>query len=178
LVSPQYQAYFADTGATVGAIGPAVDPSGGDVADVAAGSRQQSRRPSLIGALASAPRASGAPTSKAAAAWYRVQNSRYQLHGRSRLGIKNRQRASLLSFLAANDQLKVSQIGLWIDSEGPQEQSQNVISGVARPNEQATDAKLLLQLGIGLGFVYLSFLVAWFWTTRDRPHGVARVVRF
>jgi hypothetical protein len=40
------------------------------------------------------------------------------------------------------------------------------------------DARLLLGLGLALGLAYLAFLVAWFWLTRNRTHGVARVVRF
>jgi hypothetical protein len=41
-----------------------------------------------------------------------------------------------------------------------------------RPREEApdglTDSRLLVQLGIVLGFVYLAFLTVWFWATRLR----------
>jgi hypothetical protein len=48
-----------------------------------------------------------------------------------------------------------------------------------RPREEAadglTDSRLLVQIGIALGFVYLAFLTIWFWATRLRwnPRRVA-----
>jgi hypothetical protein len=73
---------------------------------------------------------------------------------------------------------KSNQIGSWIGVEHAQKPGRKLISSPVRPNERIADAKLLLRLGIGLGLAYVVFLVAWFWTTRDRRHGVARVVRF
>jgi hypothetical protein len=57
-----------------------------------------------------------------------------------------------------------------IGYQTPRSTDQTVIS--------AGDARRLLQLGVGLAFAYLVFLVCWFWKTRDRPQGVGRVVRF
>jgi len=48
----------------------------------------------------------------------------------------------------------------------------------SRPSAGTTDARRLLQLGLALGIVYLLFLIAWFWGTRGRRHGVGRMVRF
>src|SRR5204863_1910889 len=75
LVSPQYQPKTADTGPKVGGTGPAADPSGGDVADVAAGSDS----PRRLGQFGSSLVGGHLRT----AAWYRTQNTRYQLHQRS-----------------------------------------------------------------------------------------------
>lgn len=50
--------------------------------------------------------------------------------------------------------------------------------GPAEPRSPAADTRMLLELGLGLGFAYVAFLACWFWKTRDRPHGVGRVVRF
>jgi hypothetical protein len=31
------------------------------------------------------------------------------------------------------------------------------------------DTRLMLQIGVGLGLLYIGFLVVWFWATRFRP---------
>jgi hypothetical protein len=36
--------------------------------------------------------------------------------------------------------------------------------------EGATDSRLMMQIGMLLGFAYLGFLTVWFWATRLRPH--------
>jgi hypothetical protein len=201
LVSPQYQAKAADTEAKAGPTGPAADPSGGDATDatdVAAGSDSESRLVQLAGAgvgavpvptrrlvaggqagLAarqglSARQARSAPLS---ATWYRMQKSRYQLHQRSPQEMGDPLGAMALPFLRDNLESKVDQIGQQIGRRNAQANGPKVISSAGRPTEQVADARLLLRLGLALGLAYLVFLVAWFWTTRDRTHG-ARAVRF
>jgi hypothetical protein len=36
--------------------------------------------------------------------------------------------------------------------------------------EAARDSRLMMQIGMLLGMVYLGFLTIWFWATRLRPH--------
>jgi hypothetical protein len=50
-------------------------------------------------------------------------------------------------------------------------------SGQSERTEHAADARILLQLGVGLAVLYVLFLIVWFWATRAR---VARrhMVRF
>jgi len=198
LVSPQYQAKAADTEAIAGPTGPAADPSGGDATDVAAGSDPESRLIQLAGAvvgavpvptrrlmaggqagLAARPRfnARQARTAPLSVAWYRTQKSRYQLHQRSPQEMGDRLSAMAPPFLGDNLESKVDQIGQQIVQRDVQANGPKVISSAVRPTEQVADARLLLRLGLALGLAYLVFLVAWFWTTRDRTHG-ARVVRF
>jgi len=83
-----------------------------------------------------------------------------------------------LSFVRWNGDSKANRIDRKIVLNVTQAHSSKVISSAVHSNEQVADARLLLRLGIALGLAYLVFLVAWFWTTRDRRHGVARVVRF
>jgi hypothetical protein len=73
---------------------------------------------------------------------------------------------------------KVDQIDQQIVQRDAQANGSKVISSAVRPTTQVADARLLLRLGLALGIAYLVFLVAWFWTTRDRAHGFARVERF
>jgi hypothetical protein len=170
LVSPQYQAKTADIAAKAGSTGPAADQSGGGIATVAAASdppRRRAQRPLAI-------EQTGLP----AAAWYRVRKARYQW----RYGIQHAIRAiqntmpSVL-FLANRDR-KPDQIITQTARGGAQSQHPRLISSAVRPNDRVADARLLLRLGLALGLAYLVFLVAWFWGTRDRRHGVERVVRF
>jgi hypothetical protein len=196
LVSPQYQAKAADTEARAGPTGPAADPSGGDATDVAAGSDPESRLMQLAGAvvgavpvptrrlvaggqagLAARLSARQARTAPLSTAWYRTQKSRYQLHQRSQQEIGDPLSVVVPPFLRDNLKPKVDQIGQQIVRRDAQANGPKVISSAVRPTEQVADARLLLRLGLALGLAYLVFLVAWFWTTRDRTHG-ARVVRF
>jgi hypothetical protein len=192
LVSPQYQAKAADTEAKAGPTGPAADPSGGDATDatdVAAGSDPESRPMRLAGSVVGAGGQAGLAarqglsgrqghTAPLSAAWYRTQKSRYQLHQRSSQEISDRVSAMTPPFLRDTLDSKVDQIGQQISQRDAQANGPKVISSAVRPTEQVADARLLLRLGLALGLAYLVFLVAWFWTTRDRAHGVARVERF
>ena len=117
-------------------------------------------------------------TAPLSAAWYRTQKSRYQLHQRSPQEMSARLSVMVPPFLRDNLEPKVDQIGQQIVQRDAQANGPKVISSAVRPTEQVADARLLLRLGLALGLAYLVFLVAWFWTTRDRAHGVARVERF
>ncbi len=174
LVSPQYQAKTTDTGPKVGAAGPAADPSGGGVADVAAGSDSQGRLTQFGSSLVGGH----LPNTPSTVVWYRTQNTRYQLHQRSSQRGGARQSDMSLSFVRWNGDSKTNRIDRQIVLNVTQAHGSKVISSAVHSNEQVADARLLLRLGIALGLAYLVFLVAWFWTTRDRRHGVARVVRF
>jgi hypothetical protein len=166
LVSPQYQAKTSDTGPKGGATGPAADPTGGSDPQ----GRLTQFGSSLVGGHL--------PTRPPAAAWYRTQNARYQLHQRSSRRMSSRQNAMSLSFVRWNGDSKTNQIDRQIVVKDAQAHGSKVISSAVHPGEQVADARLLLRLGIALGLAYLVFLVAWFWTTRDRRHGVTRVMRF
>jgi len=188
LVSPQYQAKTADTEDKAG---PAADPSGGDVAAVAAGSGPRGRWTQLAGAVAgaeplalrrvvagpalSAPHARPVPQAEE---WYRKQITRYQLHQTSRISITRLRSPIPSSFLDQTLGSKFNQIIKQIDGGETQAHGAKVISSPVRPTEGLADARLLLGLGLALGLAYLAFLVVWFWLTRNRTHGVARVVRF
>ncbi len=82
------------------------------------------------------------------------------------------------AFSAQNQVPKGGQIAWWIAPSDAQDPGTKVISSAVRPTGQVADARILLRLGLALGLAYLVFLVAWFWTTRNRTHGAARVVRF
>jgi hypothetical protein len=43
-----------------------------------------------------------------------------------------------------------------------------------RDGETARDGRLLMQMGMLLGMVYVAFLTAWFWATRLRPGRTGR----
>ena len=202
LVSPQYQAKAADTETKAGPTGPAADPSGGDATDatdVAAGSDPESRLMQLAGAVVGVvpvptrrlvaggqaglaarqgPSPRQARTAPLSAAWYRTQKSQYQLHQRSPQEMGDRLSATASPFLRDNVEPKVDQIDQQIVQRDAQANGSKVISSAVRPTTQVADARLLLRLGLALGIAYLVFLVAWFWTTRDRAHGFARVERF
>ena len=81
-------------------------------------------------------------------------------------------------FSPQNRASKGDQIARWIALTDAQDPGTKVISSAVRPTRQIADARILFRLGLGLGLAYAAFLVAWFWTTRNRTHGVARVVRF
>jgi len=188
LVSPQYQAKTADTEDKAG---PAADPSGGDVAAVAAGSGPRGRWTQLAGAVAgaeplalrrvvagpalSAPHARPVPQAEE---WYRTQITRYQLHQTSRISITRLRSPIPSSFLDQTLGSKFNQIIKQIDGGETQAHGAKVISSPVRPTEGLADARLLMGLGLALGLAYLAFLVLWFWLTRNHTHGVARVVRF
>ncbi len=170
LVSPQYHARNGDTGARAGPRGPAADPSGGRAVGGAAGTG---------GAAAGAdPRVQARP-------WYRALNSQYQLRSPVFQRLANTFRSETMTIILPrvqqssrvvagkaerNGTLISAPIRLRIDDK-------NVISGRTQPIPEA-DARILVQLGLLLGFVYLVFLVCWFWSTRGRQRGVGRVVRF
>ena len=195
LVSPQYQAKATDTEGKAGPTGPAADPSGGDATDVAAGSDPESRLMQLAGGIVGAvprrlvagsqgglvarpPLSARQARTPLSAAWYRTQKSRYQLNQGSPQEISDLISAMVPPFLRGNLDPKVDQIGQQIARRDAQVNGPKVISSAVRPTEQVADARLLLRLGLALVLAYLVFLVAWFWTTRDRTHGVTRVVRF
>jgi hypothetical protein len=192
LVSPQYQAQITDTGAKAGPPWPAANPSGG-VTHVAAGS---DLGPAVAGAQPRPTRrlvAGGQP--RRVPTWYRSQNAQYQLyeilqyqfhrlsaaHLRGDAALSSPEMPSLRT---SNRSLIVKTIAPWIVQTDARSRAPGVISSTVRPTapksgrEQVADARLLLRLGLALGLAYVVFLVAWFWSTRHRTHGVARVVRF
>jgi hypothetical protein len=170
LVSPQYQAKIADTAARVGATGPAADPSGGVVTDVAPRSRPASLQTQLTGPSRARPAAVDA-------AWYRTQNTRYQLLHDSFNHLRN---------AIAQSKNRIDPIRTSVSASLLRENSQQISRQIGRRDAQAPDARvissgharLLLRLGVGLGLAYVVFLAAWFWGTRKRAHSVTRIVRF
>ena len=106
--------------------------------------------------------------------WHGKRNARYQLQNaafptsaQSPEHIVNRERAMSEPIPSHNPWRIASQIGR---SHAATQEPQAISS---------SDARLLLQLGIGLGLTYIVFLAAWFWHTRNRTKGAAaRMVRF
>lgn len=106
--------------------------------------------------------------------WYRTRNARYQLQIDSFLPsaqspghMVNWERATSASVPRHN--------GLQI---APQIRRNAAVTNEPRAISSG-DARLLLRLGLGLGFTYIVFLAAWFWRTRNGTEGAAaRVVRF
>lgn len=180
LVSRQYHAKNADTEAIAGPNGPAADPTGGDSLRAAASSDPETQNPWLLHVVPRSKQAS--PTNAHGEAgsqngWYRHRNSQYQLHETNSQALPyhvgvNMQ--TIVGYTPTDPYLSRGwirrSIATSIGYQTPRSSDQTVIS--------AGDARRLLQLGVGLAFAYLVFLVCWFWKTRDRPHGVGRVVRF
>ena len=170
LVSPQYQAEIADTGTRAGPTGPAADPSGGGAPRAAAGSDPEGLikgfgpvRIGTRGSLAARP----AQDLRPGQTWYQTKKSRYQLH----VAISNASHSFRHVIVVQTPPSIAQLIPAWNSRD-------KVISAFAGTQGQSKDARRLLQLGFGLGLAYLVFLVCWFWATRNKPHGVGRVVRF
>jgi hypothetical protein len=147
---------------------PAADPYGGKIAPVAAASDPPGRR--IQRPLASEQR------ELPAAAWYRLRNARYQWRNEIRQKIRAQQNTTISASVDINWRWKLDPIAAQTGQRDAQSQHPRLIPGAVRPN--VADDRLLLRLGLALGLAYLVFLVAWFWGTRDRRHGVERVVRY
>jgi hypothetical protein len=143
------------------------------------------------------PAALRAPAVHSARTWYQAEHSRYQLRMVIFQGSQKTVRRSSTIILAhktvilprkpavVHHRTKNQTRRSIMHQIHRQNGQSNVISAAdppvqaaPEPQTQVTDARRLLQLGLVLGFAYVVFLVCWFSRTRDRPHGVGRVVRF
>jgi hypothetical protein len=162
LISPQYYALLPDIKPTFAPGGPAVTG--------AVRIHRQRVVPRPPGATRTDRLTdSQIPSRASGLGWYRGANCRYQLHlsmqktcGRTAPGSAYEAGTKPSRSVSGID----ARIGLPITGSGQSERT-----------EHAADARILLQLGVGLAVLYVLFLIVWFWATRAR---VARrhMVRF